>query len=83
MDYVFHSDSGHGWLQVGMDEIRMLKLRNVISNYSYKIGNKVYLEEDCDASLFINAMENMGYKLTYKHVDYEGDCFIRNLNRYE
>ena len=42
--YFFHNDPGHGWLEVGRDEIKGL----AISGYSYQRGDRVYLEEDGD-----------------------------------
>lgn len=66
--YVFHTDPGHGWLAVRMREIEALGLINKISGYSYVKGSTVYLEEDCDASLFINAYETIfGKKPAYRH----------------
>jgi hypothetical protein len=53
--YIFHSDPGHGWLEVTRAECKRLGILNKISIYSYQRGNKVYLEEDCDATLFIEA----------------------------
>jgi hypothetical protein len=77
----FFADSGHGWLEVPMDELRTMGLIDSISRYSYRSGN-TYLEEDCDAGLFITAKENLGMKvqLEEKHVD--GDSFVRTLPRY-
>jgi hypothetical protein len=82
MVYTFHSDNGHGWLQVGKDELVMLGIENSISGYSYRNNNNVFLEEDCDASLFVNAMENKGVKISYKYANVDGDSFIRSLRRY-
>lgn len=53
--YKFYSDSGHGWLAVKRKELVDLGIIDKISAYSYQRGLTVYLEEDCDAGLFINA----------------------------
>lgn len=53
--YKFYSDPGHGWLAVKRKELSALGILNVISGYSYQRGGTVYLEEDGDASRFINA----------------------------
>lgn len=53
--YRFHIDPGHGWLEVTVNELEMLGLTGKISVYSYRKGNAVFLEEDCDAPLFIEA----------------------------
>jgi len=55
--FIFHTDGGHGWLEVYKHEIKMLKISKEITGYSYMDGNKVYLEEDLDAGTFITAWE--------------------------
>jgi hypothetical protein len=53
--YVFHSDAGHGWVAVKRKELVELGIINKVSSCSYERGNTVYLEEDCDAALFVEA----------------------------
>ena len=53
--YVWAMDSGHAWLAVKAGELVSLGIQDKISSYSYVKGSTVYLEEDCDAGLFINA----------------------------
>lgn len=53
--YVFHSDAGHGWLAVKRTELKALDILGKISTYSYQKGGTVYLEEDGDYSIFVNA----------------------------
>lgn len=56
-NYVFHEDPGHGWLAVPRTELRALGIAGEVSEYSYQSrdGSIVYLEEDCDLSLFCRA----------------------------
>ena len=54
--YHFFSDSGHGWLKVPLKDIINLGIEDKISSCSYELGDYAYLEEDCDASLFLNAI---------------------------
>ena len=73
-DYYFHADAGHGWLAVPRKTLQQLNLIGLISRYSYQRGKTVYLEEDCDAPIFIKKMENkygrcISIKLA-KHCDY-------------
>jgi len=75
--YVFHEDAGHGWLAVKRAELVTLGLLEKISGCSYEKGNTVYLEEDCDASLFIEAMRNKGFELTIRR-SYREHSHIRN-----
>jgi len=49
--YIFYSDPGHSWLRVKKEEIKSIK--DEISSYSYMNGKYVYLEEDCDAAIFL------------------------------
>lgn len=80
--YTFFNDPEHGWLEVGRDELAMLHIDDAISSYSYQRGDKVYLEEDCDATLFINALENLGVKFTFTSITSNNDSPIRMMKRY-
>jgi len=82
MSYVFHTDPGHGWLEVDKDELTLFNIADKISSYSYKLGNKVFLEEDCDAGLFIDALENKGIKFTYTTINSNTDSIVRTYKRY-
>ena len=53
--YTFYNDPGHGWLCVPVSEIAQLGIVNKISGYSYLNKDKAYLEEDCDAGVFLRA----------------------------
>ena len=58
--YVFHSDPGHGWLQVPLAELDALGIAEQISRYSYRKGDSAFLEEDCDLSVFMQAKRERG-----------------------
>lgn len=64
--YVFHEDAGHGWLAVKRKELIDLGIIDKVSPCSYQNGQTVYLEEDCDAPLFLRAMEAEGKKVDYR-----------------
>lgn len=57
--YTFHYDLSHAWIEVDRAELKRLGILNQISAYSYqsKTGLTVYLEEDCDAYVFIKAYQ--------------------------
>ena len=58
MPFTFHTDPGHGWLEVSFTELHKVGLMpSDFSSYSYQQGSVVYLEEDCDASIFLRAYE--------------------------
>jgi hypothetical protein len=60
----FYADGGHGWLKVTRLELIKLKIADKISGCSYQRGTEnVYLEEDCDLSLYINAIKAIGDNL--------------------
>ncbi|MFW5871486.1 MAG: hypothetical protein ACOCUT_00115 [bacterium] len=64
--YIFHTDPGHGWLAVKRSELKRLGIIDKISSYSYQKGQTVYLEEDCDATIFCQAKEAKGEKIEVK-----------------
>jgi hypothetical protein len=80
--YTFHTDPGQGWLEVSRSELAMLHIDDAISAYSYQAGDKVYLEEDCDAAWFVDALECLGVKFSYNVVTSNTDSPIRMLKRY-
>jgi len=53
--YIWAVDAGHAWLSVKQSELNNLGIAHKISSYSYMKGGSVYLEEDCDAAVFIDA----------------------------
>ena len=76
----FHSDSGHGWIEVSLHQIRDAGFKPAdFSSYSYRDGSKFYLEEDCDAPKFLNAYK-VKHEVFFKDISYDGDCFIRDLH---
>ena len=63
--FIFHEDAAHGWLEVSYKDVTDLNIQNEISEWSYinRTTEKIYLEEDCDATLFLNEFKNKyGYK---------------------
>ena len=77
MKYIFHEDPGHGWLEVTRAELVRLGILNQISHYSYQRGDKVYLEEDCDATLFVETKKALGEEMTFDD-QYKENTPIRN-----
>lgn len=82
MDFVYHSDAGHGWLFANNAQLVELGLtRSSFTKYSYCGFDGVYAEEDCDAAILVNAAKAQGkeYDIVERHMD--GDHWIRNLQR--
>jgi len=65
MKYIFHEDPGHGWLEVKRAELVKLGILDQISHYSYQKDDKVFLEEDCDATKFLQAKKALGEEVTF------------------
>src|SRR5208283_3098652 len=53
----FHTDAGHGWLQVPRKALFDLGIAASISRYSYVKGDFAFLEEDCDAPKYLAALK--------------------------
>ena len=63
--YMLHTDPGHGWLEVPMAELRRLGIAWSISSCSYRYGGIAYLEEDCDAPRFVEALRAQGIEVKF------------------
>jgi len=82
--FTFHTDPGHGWLEVPLAMLRDLNIHNKISAYSYKDAVNAYLEEDCDAALFLAAFAlKHGLPPNLNHAYSSMNSFIRNLHPYQ
>jgi hypothetical protein len=82
--FTYHIDPGHGWLEVDWTDLKALELNPTdFSRYSYRKHNTFYLEEDCDATKFVDAFEaKHGDKprVQEKHIHGGVSSPIRNLN---
>ena len=76
--YNYYSDPSHGWLKVLRSEVENLQIMNKISTCSYMNGEHIYLEEDCDASLFINAQKEKGIDIKLKEFSTNRSSKIRS-----
>jgi hypothetical protein len=83
LDLNFYTDPSHGWLEVKRSDLIKLGIEDEISGYSYQKGAKVYLEEDCDMSRFIDAATAAGWTIKYAEFHNDDELFIRLFNRYE
>jgi hypothetical protein len=77
--YLFHSDPGHGWLQVKRQELKDLRILDKISHCSYQKRGDVFLEEDCDYSLFVERMKELGRPFEIKEINSQAkDSIVRS-----
>lgn len=80
--FYFYSDPGHAWLEVHIATLKALGIQHKISGYSYRQDNLCYLEEDCDAPIFLEAYKNT-YGTTPKILEeYQEDTPIRRYPSY-
>ena len=81
--YNFHSDSGHGWLEVKLQELWDLDIYKKVTQFSYEKRGTVYLEEDHDAPLFYMAYKEVnGHYPEIKEVIRNGSSPIREYPRF-
>lgn len=77
----FVSTPGHGYLVAEKAMLRQLGIADKISDCSYQHNGSAYLEEDCDAPLFIAAMEKAGFEVSYHSVSV-GDDYTDKMEYY-
>ena len=73
MTYIYFSDPGHGWLRVPLDHLAGIDF----SKHSYTDGTYAYLEEDSDASVWLQAAGK--YITITENGQDSGPSFIRQL----
>ena len=80
LDYL--QDPAHGWIAADIQSLRAYGLTDKVSAYSYRDGDTVWLEEDCDAGLYIRALQSAGipYRIIETHTN--NDAFVRRLPRF-
>lgn len=78
----FMSDAGHGWLSVKKKELVELGIANKISGYSYMKGQSAYLEEDCDAEIYMDAQQKVSVGVKVVSGKYCDRSPIRSYSRY-
>jgi hypothetical protein len=70
LTFVFYADPDHAWLGIKRQLLLQYpKAALAISNHSYQRGQTVYLQEDCDADLFLEALraDNERFTVVAKH----------------
>lgn len=79
----FHTDPGHGWLEVPKVIARGLgkAFCDSISFFSYQDQNNLYLEEDDDASKALAALRGNGYVVSFNEICHKNEAPCRNFKR--
>jgi hypothetical protein len=86
----FHYDLGHGWLETTTSQLAQLGIYDKISEFSYidlynpleDGSHACYLEEDCDANIFVKACKDQGISVTFIEIDGGERSYIRSLRRF-
>jgi hypothetical protein len=81
--YKFFSDPSHGYIEVPLAELQSLGIDKDISSYSYANNGLVYLEEDCDYSVFIEAKAKANEPFDYDMIHLNDDAPCRGYPRYK
>jgi hypothetical protein len=79
-----YTDPSHGWAKVSLSELSRLNIIDKISTYSYihKNGINAYLEEDCDLSTYLKALDAKGIQYKFNTLHTNKSSKVRSYNRY-
>ena len=60
LSFDVYNDPAHGWIKVRRNTAKRLMDIDFVrlSSFSYQRGEWLYLEEDCDATLFISCLKS-------------------------
>lgn len=81
--YDVYADPSHAWAKVKLSELKRLGIADKITPYSYQRGNYVYLEEDNDLTLFINAKKEKGEEVSFNEHTGDKSSKIRSYPPYK
>ena len=84
MKYEFWDTEGHGYLKVPFNKIIDLGIEEDITEFSYWSKSKkyVYLEEDEDLSIFLNAVDKEFEEIVKEPYNYTDQGIIDNYEPY-
>jgi hypothetical protein len=79
-----YTDPSHGWAKVSLKELSRLNIIDKISGYSYihKKGLYAYLEEDCDLSTYLKALDAKGIQYNFNTLHTNKSSKIRSYDSY-
>lgn len=76
------SDPSHGWGKVSKKELQKLNLLEKISHCSYQTKDFVFLEEDCDLTIYVNALKEKGIEYKFRGTSSNKRSRIRNYDNF-
>lgn len=82
--YDFFIDPSHGWLKVSIKELKEMEILREITDYSFIMGDFIYLEEDQDLTLFIDTKKKLNPDFVLKTNENfsENESGIRKFKRF-
>ena len=80
--YNVYADPSHAWVKVKLAELEKLGILKYITSFSYVRGNHAYLEEDQDATTFVDALEARGVEPKFKFHHTDRQSKIRGYSRF-
>jgi hypothetical protein len=81
----FFHDPSHGWYEIPRSILLHMGILSKITRFSYidkpfSADANIYLEEDCDATLFFLTAQKLGYTVKVNEKDiYENTSRVRNM----
>ena len=81
LEFTYHTDPGHGWVEVKRSSLIELDVDLSKISYSYQSrdGRTVYLEEDCAVVPLIEAMKAKKISYEFKVLHTNNEHWIRGL----
>lgn len=76
------ADPGHAWAKVNKKELINLGIHEKISGCSYQRNGFAFLEEDCDLSLYVETLKQLGIGIKFKESHTNKQSRIRNYDGY-
>jgi len=85
--FTYHQDPSHGWVEVSLKILKEINANlSKISSFSYyrslTTGKVLYLEEDGDVLVLIEALKENGIEFEFDEVHTNHDSWIRGLQHW-
>jgi hypothetical protein len=77
-----YADPAHAWAKIPLKDLFVLGIADKISSCSYERNDYVYLEEDCDLTIYRQALNAKGITLKFKENWTNRRSKIRNYSNY-
>jgi hypothetical protein len=82
MQLTYLQDPGHGWIACPLPLAHDLGIAAQVSRYSYLDGDTLWLEEDCDAALLVDALRARGEPVSFREIHVNHDAYVRAMPRW-